>query len=214
MRITTSIINGRILKLLVIGCVCLVFAGIVWSGQRQNSQTDISAVSSGSSKVDIELSRAAFLEAYKVFVSPRCANCHPGGDSPTQGDFLAVHAQNVVRGKDGKGVYGMRCNTCHQSENLPGEKMPPGVANWHMPPEDMKMVFQQRTPKQLCEQLKDPKMNGGRETLEEAVEHLEEDPLVHWAWDPGNGRTTPPISYKAFMESVREWVENGGECPE
>ena len=53
--------------------------------------------------------QAAFERAYPVFVSPRCQNCHPSGDAPLQGDDSHVHAQNVKRGTDGHGVYGMRC---------------------------------------------------------------------------------------------------------
>src|SRR6266481_6950791 len=71
-------------------------------------------------KPDASASREAFLQVYKVFTSPRCQNCHPAGDSPLQGDDSHVHLQNVKRGKDGHGVYGMRCDACHQSATLPG----------------------------------------------------------------------------------------------
>ena len=38
-----------------------------------------------------ERSRALFVEAGKVIQSPRCLNCHPNGDRPTQGnDMLAM----------------------------------------------------------------------------------------------------------------------------
>ena len=38
-------------------------------------------------------SRAAFLAAYKVFMHPRCMNCHPKGDAPLQGDDSHVHCR-------------------------------------------------------------------------------------------------------------------------
>ena len=50
-------------------------------------------------------SAEAFKEAYKVLMHPRCMNCHPSGDAPLQGDDSHIHAQNVTRGKDGKGVF-------------------------------------------------------------------------------------------------------------
>src|SRR6266404_5354274 len=71
-------------------------------------------------KPDANASRAAFLQIYRVLTSPRCQNCHPAGDAPLQGDDSHVHLQNVTRGKDGRGVYGMRCDTCHQSNESSG----------------------------------------------------------------------------------------------
>src|SRR6202140_3627797 len=113
-------------------------------------------------KPDANTSRAAFLQIYRVLTSPRYQNCHPAGDSPLQGDDSHVHLQNVTRGKDGHGVYGMRCDTCHQATNLPGAHMPPGNPKWGLPPAAAKMVFVGRSPAELCRQLKDPKQNGGR----------------------------------------------------
>ena len=122
----------------------------------------------------------------------------------------------VTRGKDGKGVYGQKCTTCHQNENLAGDHMPPGTSkDWHMPPADQKMVFQGLTAGQLCRNFKDPSKNGGHKTLAGAMEHVQKkDPLVTWAWDPGNGRTVPPMSFEAFAAKVQEWVDNGGACPD
>ncbi len=46
--------------------------------------------------------------------------------------------------------------------------MPPGNPNWHLPPPEMKMVFQGKTPGELARQLKDPDQNGHK-TLEETA---------------------------------------------
>ena len=43
-------------------------------------------------------SRALFAEAAKVIMSPRCMNCHPAGDRPTQGNDLHAHMPPVTRG--------------------------------------------------------------------------------------------------------------------
>ncbi len=213
MKKTEKILNRNVFKLFVIGAACLLFVGFAWSSQARKTVSEDSSVSLNL-ETKKELSKAAFSEAYKVFMSPRCANCHPGGDVPTQNDEMTLHTQGITRGKDGKGKYGMTCTTCHQAENLEGEHMPPGVSNWHMPPEDMKMVFQGRTAKQLCEQFKDPKQNGGKKTLAEAMEHLEADPLVLWGWSPGNGRTVPPLSHEEFMKNIHAWMDNGAACPD
>lgn len=206
------------LKLAVIGIAVFAFAGFAWTrGLGPRVDNTLVGTLGGNDAEREAVSIAAFNEASKVFFSARCANCHPAGDIPTQGDAMTPHAQGVTRGKDGKGVYGMKCTTCHQSENLEGDHMPPGVdtpLGWHMPPADQKMVFQGLTAGQLCRNLKDASKNGGRKTPKDAIHHLEEDPLVHWGWNPGNGRTTPPMSYKDFMAKMHEWVENGAACPE
>ena len=84
----------------------------------------------------------AFMEVYKVLMSPRCMNCHPSGDIPLQGDDSHLHTMFPKRGKEGKGLYAMKCTNCHQPENTVGIHMPPGSPEWHLPPATMKMVFQ------------------------------------------------------------------------
>ena len=121
--------------------------------------------------------------------------------------------QNVVRGKDGHGVYGMRCNTCHQTANLPGEHMPPGNPKWSLPSADLKMVFVGRSPAQLCRQLNDVKQTGGR-SLPQLLEHVSSDELVGWAWDPGDGRTPPPLSRAETVAQMKIWIDGGGACPQ
>jgi cytochrome c5 len=157
--------------------------------------------------------RAAFLAAAPVFFHPRCMNCHPSGDQPLQGDDSHPHTQNVRRGPLGNGVYGMKCSACHQQANTPGLHMPPGAVIWRLPPPKMPMVFQGETPRQLCEQLKDPKQNGGR-TLAGIVEHVSNDKLVGWGWDPGEGRTLPPLSRAEFARELSTWVQKGAACPD
>src|SRR5947207_11867726 len=147
---------------------------------------------SSGSRNDAE-SRAAFLAAYQVLMHPRCMNCHPKGDQPLQGDDSHIHFQNVQRGPDGKGLFAMKCANCHQFKNVPGENMPPGHPEWHLPPANMRLVFEGKTPTELARQLKDPKLNGGK-TLEQIIRHVAEDSLVATAWNTGEGRTKPPVT--------------------
>src|SRR2546423_11588006 len=56
----------------------------------------------------------AFLQVYKVLMSPRCMNCHPSGDIPLQGDDSHLHTMFPRRGTEGKGIYAMKCANCHQ----------------------------------------------------------------------------------------------------
>lgn len=154
----------------------------------------------------------AFRQAYRVFMHPRCMNCHPAGDAPLQGDDSRIHAQNVTRGRDGKGLYAMKCANCHQAANVPGENMPPGNPNWHLPPANMKMIFQGRSVAQLARQFKDPKQTG--KTLKQLLDHVEHDQLVLGCWNPGDGRTKPPMSHEEFAKHFREWVEKGAVIPQ
>ena len=164
-------------------------------------------------KPDVAASRAAFLQVYRVLTSPRCQNCHPVGDAPLQGDDGHVHLQNVRRGVDGHGVTAMRCDTCHQTANLPGAHMPPGNPKWALPRPDEKMVFVGRSPAALCRQIKDPKQNGGR-SLEKLLDHVANDDLVGWGWNPGEGRTLPPLSRPETVAQMKIWIEGGAACPE
>jgi hypothetical protein len=157
-------------------------------------------------------SRAAFLAAYQVLMHPRCMNCHPKGDQPLQGEDSHIHFQNVQRGEDGKGLFAMKCKNCHQDKNLPGADMPPGHPEWHLPPANMRMVFEGKSPAELARQIKDPKQNGGK-TLEQIVHHSAEDSLVATAWHPGPGRSTPPLSQTEFGKKMREWVDKGAAIP-
>lgn len=164
-------------------------------------------------KPDASTSRAAFLQVYKVLTSPRCQNCHPAADAPLQGDDSHVHLQNVKRGKDGHGVYGMRCDTCHQTANVAGDNMPPGNAKWGLPPPEHKMVFVGRSPGELCRQLKDPKQNG-QLSFQGLIRHMASEPLIGWAWDPGDGRAPPPLTRAELVNQTKLWIEAGAACPE
>lgn len=159
-----------------------------------------------------EISRAAFLKVYKVLQHPRCLNCHPAGHVPLQNDDSVPHNMRVRGGKEGKGIPGMKCMTCHQTKNVPGKHTPPGAPNWHLPHPDMPLVFQGKTPAQLAKQLKDSKTNGGK-TLEQILDHVSHDPLVLWGWKPGTGRTTPPLSHKEFVKQMKIWIDNGAVAP-
>ena len=153
----------------------------------------------------------AFMEVYKVLMSPRCMNCHPAGDVPLQGDDSHLHTMFPRRGNDGKGVYAMKCSNCHQPYNIRGLHTPPGHPDWHLPPANMKMVFQGRTPNQLAKQIVNPKLNGNK-TLDRLIQHAD-DGLVVVAWNPGDGRTVPPLSHEAFKKAWITWIKKGAYAP-
>jgi hypothetical protein len=144
-----------------------------------------------------------------VVMHPRCKNCHQD-ESPRQTDAAILHRPLVVRGTDGHGVPAQPCQTCHQATNTAGGFVP-GVTTWQLAP--LSMLWEGRTKGQICEQMKDPNRNGGRRTGEEVIEHMKVDPLVLWAWNPGAGRTTPPLSHDELVEALEAWVSAGMPCP-
>jgi len=161
-------------------------------------------------KIREQESKQAFLEAYKVFMHPRCMNCHPSGDVPLQGDDSHLHAQGVKRGKDGKGLYALKCKNCHQDADLVGDNLPPGNPNWHLPPANRKMVFEGKSPRQLAMGFKDAKFTGFT-TMDKFLHHVEHDDLVKHSFTYGE---KPPLSHEEFAAKVREWVEKGAALPD
>jgi hypothetical protein len=153
----------------------------------------------------------AFMKVYTVLMSPRCMNCHPSGDIPLQGDDSHIHQMMPRRGTDGKGVYAMKCSNCHQPTNAPGLHAPPGNPKWHLPPADMKMVFQGRSAQQLAKQIIDPKQNGHKNKAQ-LIQHAS-DTLVTGAWNPGEGRSLPPLSHEEFKKAWLTWIQKGAYAP-
>lgn len=157
-----------------------------------------------------EESKDAFLAAYRVFMHPRCMNCHPSGDVPLVGDDSHLHPQGVKRGPSGKGLYALKCSNCHQEEHVPGEHMPPGNERWKLPSAKQKMVFQGKTPAQLAIHFKDNKFTGFKNFKEDLLHHVEFDPLVLNGWTYG---TPPPLTHEEFVAKIKEWIVKGAVIP-
>jgi hypothetical protein len=156
-----------------------------------------------------ERSRAIFIEAGRVFQHPRCLNCHPAAERPTQGEDLHPHSPLVVRGPDDQGATALRCTTCHGVANFAPSGVP-GHPVWHMAPREM--AWQGRSLAQICEQIRDPRHNGGR-TLAQILEHVAHDSLVGWAWRPGGSREPAPGTQAEFGALIAAWIESGAACP-
>lgn len=152
---------------------------------------------------------ALFTEASKVLTHPRCMNCHPAGDSPTQTDAMTPHVPMVVRGIDGLGAPGMRCSTCHHDKNFDPARVP-GDPMWHLAP--IEMAWQGKSLGEICTQIKDPARNGQKD-MAELIKHMSEDHLVKWAWNPGADRTPAPGSPQELGELLKAWAAAGAHCP-
>jgi hypothetical protein len=152
---------------------------------------------------------ALFEEAGKVLQHPRCVNCHPAGERPSQGDQMRPHQPLVVRGKDGHGAPGLACTTCHGGANFDPARIP-GDPNWHLAP--VSMAWEGKSPGYICNQLKDTKRNGNRD-LAAILKHVASDSLVQWGWNPGPGRTPAPGTNEEFAALLSAWADSGAYCP-
>ncbi len=172
--------------------------------------TELKAVSTFADIADTQSrSIALFREASKVLQHPRCVNCHPAGDRPSQGDLMRPHQPVVMRGKDGHGAPGLACTTCHGGANFDPARVP-GDPHWHLAP--LSMAWEGKSVGYICNQLKDPRRNGNRD-IAAILKHVSTDSLVKWGWNPGPGRTPAPGSNAEFVALLQAWADTGAHCP-
>jgi hypothetical protein len=158
-------------------------------------------------------SRAIFEEIGKVLTHPRCMNCHPAGDNPLQGNDQHKHMPPVWRAETG--LFEAACSGCHSEKNTTlheaaSYRSIPGHPRWGFAP--LAMAWQHKSLREICVQLKDVKLNGGRD-LAALQEHIAKDDLVGWGWDPGEGRDPAPGNQAATGLLVQAWIDSGAECP-
>jgi hypothetical protein len=196
-RTLRRFLSGTVVSLLALFCFVQLSARV--SARPQSDQENV------------EKSLLAFREVASVLTSPRCLNCHVPDDGPLQGDDDHPHAMNVKRGADGKGSAALHCLACHQSENAKALHAPPGAADWRLPPPNTPMAWKGLSTGELCRTVKDPAKNGNR-SLQDLIGHMDTS-LVRWAWNPGPGRTLPPLSHDEFVSRLKEWIDTGAACP-
>jgi hypothetical protein len=197
-------------------CMATLVSCLAWAQPVAETPENLRPPSSFSSISDrAARSRALFAEAAKVITSPRCMNCHPSGDHPTQGNDEHVHQPAATRGEAGVGIPGLVCAACHTDKNFPlvgatSYQSIPGHPRWGLAP--IEMAWQGKASAEICRQIKDPARNGGR-SLALLHEHMAKDDLVGWAWHPGPGRRPAPGTQEEFGAIIAAWIESGAECP-
>lgn len=155
-----------------------------------------------------------YMQMHAVLSHQRCVNCHPRDDTPKQGLDQHVHNAPITRGPQDHGPLGLPCLACHTDANYnPGGV--PGAPHWKLAP--AAMAWEGKSAGELCRALTDRNRNGNR-TLQATVEHLTEDELVAWGWEPGidvygEPREPVPVPKAEFNRIVMAWAETGGACP-
>lgn len=200
----------RSIAMSLAGAMSIIAIGLAVSAAPPDGVTALKPVDAFLSISDEkQRSVALFNEASKVITHARCMNCHPAGDRPAQGDDRHPHQPLVVRGIDGFGAIGMRCPTCHGPANFDPGRVP-GHPGWHVAP--ITMAWVDKSLGEICEQIKDPKRNGGK-SMEELIHHMAEDSLVGWGWHPAAGRTPAPGTQAEFGALIKAWADSGAACP-
>ena len=151
-----------------------------------------------------------FQTIIKVLKSPRCMNCHPSDDQPRQGDDSHIHKLSVVRGSDNHGGPVQTCNTCHHEENNVYTNVP-GAPKWGLAPKTM--GWHGLSDVEIGKAILDPSKNGNH-SPEEIVHHMKNDALVLWAWNPGDGRSVPPVPLDEFKMALDQWLADGTPVPD
>ena len=194
-------------------CGLIAAAGLQGAAAQTPTDMPLRPASAFASIGDSQARAAAlFNEAGKVLQHPRCVNCHPRTDRPLQGDAMRVHQPPVTRGTTGHGAVAMECKTCHGAKNFTANPSLsiPGHEKWHLAP--IEMAWEGRSLREICLQLKDPQRNGGK-SMSQLVDHMANDSLVGWGWQPGVGRAPAPGTQQQLGALIQAWVDAGAHCP-
>lgn len=195
-------------------CLAFLLGGIVLSASQAEPDPGEGQETS-SEPLKNRRADGAFGQMMAVLTHKRCLNCHPSGDRPRQGEDSHLHRFEVQRGEDGHGLAALRCGTCHQKTNN-AQSGVPGAPHWHLAPRSMAWEGLSRV--EIARSMLDPSRNGGR-SPQEIEQHLTEDLLVLWAFDPGvdhegTPREKPPVSQENYVQAVRDWFAAGTPIPE
>ena len=169
--------------------------------------------------VNAQAGLEAWGRVFQVASHPRCANCHTGASDvpmwsgPSYGE-PKPHGMRIRAGESRIGAEYLQCSTCHSSSEIPQltAHAPPRVGtSWRLAPVEADWFG--RSSEEICAQLGDPALNGGRDYLELA-DHLGHDVILHWAWSPGSGREPAPFSLDEHVLDMHIWGAAGQPCPQ
>lgn len=204
-------------------CSFLVLAvlGLPVLANAASDKITIEIPSEGS--ITVEQGLDAWSRIYEVASHPRCANCHVGASDRPMWSGPAYgrtrqHGMNIQAGESRIGAEHVLCSTCHTTKdtdwdnaNAVPHAAPRVAMEWALAPVEAFWFGQPSD--QICAQLRDPDLNGGRDTIGLA-EHLDHDVILHWAWNPGGGREPAPYSLQEHINDILAWGVAGMPCPQ
>ena len=182
------------LPMIIVSLLAAFSAGL----QAEEQATDIEA--STDEIVSLELGLEAWARIYEVTSHPRCSNCHvgPSGTPMWSGPSFGKtrpHGMNITAGESRIGAETLPCGTCHtyrsDGENPIPHAAPQVPGIWQLAPPSAHWFG--RSSIEICNQLRDPRRNGGLSFVEIAS-HLNHDQVLQWAWNPGGDREAAPYT--------------------
>lgn len=200
----------------MLGRIAVILAVTLGSpAHAEGENVTIDAPAAGS--ISREEGMEAWLRIYEVASHPRCSNCHVGSDNtpmwsgPSYGK-ARPHGMNVNAGDSRIGAEYVQCSTCHayrEGVNDMPHAAPQVAMNWQLAPVEAEWFGKSSV--DICNQLRDPERNGGRD-FNEIASHLDHDLILHWAWNPGGGREPAPFSLQEHVNDVLAWGVAGYPC--
>lgn len=193
------------------------------SGAAYAEETNVVIAPPDDGSVSSDEGLAAWARIYEVASHPRCANCHTGPSDRPMWSGPAYgrprpHGMNIRAGDSRIGAEHLLCSTCHTTKDVDWDNAnsvphaAPRVAmSWALAPVEAHWFG--RSSEQICAQLRDPELNGGRDMIDLA-EHLNHDLILHWAWAPGGGREPAPYSLQEHVDDILTWGVAGMPCPQ
>ncbi|MEM9238341.1 MAG: hypothetical protein AAGB07_00035 [Pseudomonadota bacterium] len=199
-----------------LGFVALTVFAMGLGTSAKAEGTEVEGLALGAVSEDVGLN--AWARIYEVASHPRCANCHTGvsdrpmWSGPSYGR-TRPHGMGIRAGESRIGTETLLCSTCHSysetAQTIP-HAAPRVGATWQLAPVEADWFG--RSSVEICTQLRDPALNGGRDYVELA-DHLGHDLILHWAWTPGPGREPAPYSLEEHTMDILIWGAAGQPCP-
>lgn len=186
------------------------------------SSGDAAGVRSRVANVSRAEGLAAWNKIHAVVSHPRCASCHVDDKAVPMwiGDYYGgtrPHGMNIQGGESRSGEETLPCATCHRTStkpNLVPRAAPHAGIDWMLAP--AQFVWFGKTSSEICQQMRDPKRNGGRDGAG-LVEHIVHDRdvqgFIAWGFDPGGGRESPPGTLQQHLDDMVKWTSAGMPCP-
>lgn len=199
----------------------LVAGGLAYAAGDAGHGLDVTRPAEGS--VSQEDGLAAWNRIYEVASHPRCANCHTDDQnlpmwSGKEYGKTRVHGMHIDAGESRIGAETLECSTCHAISARPNtvpHAAPHTGLDWQLAP--VEFVWFDRDSPTICQQMRDPERNGGRDG-EGLIDHILHDADVHgfiaWGFEPGAGREPAPGSLQEHLDDVVTWTAAGMPCPE
>ena len=163
-----------------------------------------------------ERSRALFNEVAKVVTHPRCMNCHPAGEHPTQGNDQHEHMPPTCAARPASASPGVLLGLPHREELHAGRHRRDATRAFRAirAGSSRRSRWRGRASRSARSASSSRTRSAtAARSLALLHEHFAKDDLVAWGWAPGEGREPAPGTQQQLGELAQAWIDTGAECP-